>query len=207
MICCGARLVWVCWPWSRDVWVKCADDSDRTTRNPIVKATLRNRWPQFVIRVIALAASSSPLSPAYRHPGGNHNFSIVFVWIVWWALLMLIAVPFFGRGWCNICPIPMPGEWLQNGAMLGPAERASASIVNGPALSKHLDAKPRLYAGRFVQCRHPDAAQHHGDCAAGLPLRRTGTSLVFERRAFCRYLCPVGGFIGLYSQSRPSRFA
>jgi hypothetical protein len=31
----------------------------------------------------------------------------------------------------------------------------------------------------------------------------TGASLVFERRAFCRYLCPVGGFIGLYSQLAP----
>jgi len=30
-----------------------------------------------------------------------------------------------------------------------------------------------------------------------------GTSLVFERRTFCRYLCPVGGFIGLYSQVAP----
>ena len=29
------------------------------------------------------------------------------------------------------------------------------------------------------------------------------TSLIFERRAFCRYLCPVGGFIGLYSQVAP----
>jgi hypothetical protein len=29
------------------------------------------------------------------------------------------------------------------------------------------------------------------------------TSLVFERRTFCRYLCPVGGFIGLYSQMAP----
>jgi hypothetical protein len=29
------------------------------------------------------------------------------------------------------------------------------------------------------------------------------TSLVFERRTFCRYLCPVGGFIGLYSQAAP----
>jgi hypothetical protein len=27
--------------------------------------------------------------------------------------------------------------------------------------------------------------------------------LVFERRTFCRYLCPVGGFIGLYSQMAP----
>ena len=31
-----------------------------------------------------------------------------------------------------------------------------------------------------------------------------GTSLIYERRAFCRYLCPVGGFIGLYSQLAPT---
>jgi hypothetical protein len=30
-----------------------------------------------------------------------------------------------------------------------------------------------------------------------------GLSMIFERRAFCRYLCPVGGFIGLYSQAAP----
>jgi hypothetical protein len=30
-----------------------------------------------------------------------------------------------------------------------------------------------------------------------------GLSIVFERRSFCRYLCPVGGFIGLYSQAAP----
>ncbi len=30
-----------------------------------------------------------------------------------------------------------------------------------------------------------------------------GLSMVFERRAFCRYLCPVGGFIGIYSQAAP----
>jgi hypothetical protein len=30
-----------------------------------------------------------------------------------------------------------------------------------------------------------------------------GVSMVFERRAFCRYLCPVGGFIGLYAQLAP----
>jgi len=30
-----------------------------------------------------------------------------------------------------------------------------------------------------------------------------GLSVIFERRAFCRYVCPVGGFIGLYSQVAP----
>jgi hypothetical protein len=27
--------------------------------------------------------------------------------------------------------------------------------------------------------------------------------MIFERRAFCRYLCPIGGFIGLYAQTAP----
>ncbi len=30
-----------------------------------------------------------------------------------------------------------------------------------------------------------------------------GLSTVFERRAFCRYLCPIGGFIGINSQTAP----
>ncbi len=38
---------------------------------------------------------------------------------------------------------------------------------------------------------------------SGLLLAAVSTSLIFERRAFCRYLCPVGGFIGLYSQVAP----
>jgi polyferredoxin len=38
---------------------------------------------------------------------------------------------------------------------------------------------------------------------AGMLIAAVGLSLVFERRAFCRYVCPVGGFIGLYSQVAP----
>ena len=30
-----------------------------------------------------------------------------------------------------------------------------------------------------------------------------GLSLVFERRAFCSYLCPIGGFTGIYAKTAP----
>jgi len=30
-----------------------------------------------------------------------------------------------------------------------------------------------------------------------------GLSLIFEHRTFCRYVCPVSGFIGLYAQAAP----
>jgi hypothetical protein len=37
----------------------------------------------------------------------------------------------------------------------------------------------------------------------GIILLSLALSLVFERRAFCNYLCPIGGFTGLYAQAGP----
>jgi hypothetical protein len=42
-----------------------------------------------------------------------------------------------------------------------------------------------------------------GVVLAGMLFAAIGLSIVFERRSFCRYLCPVGGFIGIYSQTAP----
>ena len=99
---------------------------------------LRTRWLQwsltaltllfFVLAIIAGLAGT---------PAGNRNFGIVFVWIVWWALLILLLVPFAGRLWCGVCPIPAPGEWLQRRALVQPRPGASsipsASSGRGPS--------------------------------------------------------------------------
>lgn len=176
-------------------------------RWPLMKAVLRNRWPQqLIVRSIALAGFLiAIIAGLIGTPVGSHNFGIVFVWIAWWALLMLIAVPVLGRGWCSICPIPMPGEWLQNGAILGPQKKGLSLNRKWPKHFRNiwLQNLSHFHAGRLVQCRHPDAAQHHGHCVTRLLVRRHRHKLDLERRAFCRYLCPVGGFIGLYSQLAP----
>ena len=149
-------------------------------------------------------------------PVGSHNFSIVFVWIAWWAALILVAVPFLGRGWCAVCPIPLPGEWIQRGAVLRP-ERT---------LSEHGETKWKS-KGRWLNLRWPKLFRNiwlqnisflllalfssillttpnvTGIILAAILFTAMGLSAIFERRAFCRYLCPVGGFIGLYSQTAP----
>ncbi len=175
------------------------------TRYSIVKATLRARWPQFVLRAIALAGFLfAILSGLIGTPVGNHNFSIVFVWIVWWALLMLIVVPFLGRGWCAICPIPMPGEWLQNGALLKPRGKGFSLNRKWPRRFRNIwlqnIAFTLLALFSAVILTQPSVT---GVVLLLFLIIALATSLIFERRAFCRYLCPVGGFIGLYSQVAP----
>jgi ferredoxin len=174
-------------------------------RYPFIKNLLKNRWPQFTIMVIALAGFLlAILSGLLGTPVGSRSFGIVFVWIAWWAILMLVAVPFLGRGWCSICPIPAPGEWLQHGAMLGPRGQAEGLGRRWPNRLRNI----WLQNGTFLLVALFSTVILTQPRVTAVVLAvflfgAVGVSLVFERRAFCRYLCPVGGFIGLYSQLAP----
>jgi ferredoxin len=174
-------------------------------RYPFIKTLLVNRWPQFVVMVIALGGFLlAILSGLFGTPVGSRNFGIVFVWIAWWAILMLVAVPFLGRGWCSICPIPAPGEWLQRGAMLNPQGQAKGLGRRWPNRFRNiwLQNGTFLLVALFstVILTQPKVT---AIVLAAFLFVAIGASLIFERRAFCRYLCPVGGFIGLYSQLAP----
>ena len=95
------------------------------TRIPFIKNALKCRYPQMAVFIVMLAGYIfAILAGLIGTPVGSHNFSIVFVWIAWWAVLILVAVPFFGRGWCAVCPIPLPGEWLQREVAQGGTEAA-----------------------------------------------------------------------------------
>jgi polyferredoxin len=128
------------------------------------------------------------------------------VWIAWWAALILVAVPFFGRGWCAICPIPMPGEWLQNKTVLGPPVKGNSSKLSRrfPKIFRNIwlqnGAFSILAVFSVVILTRPIITAW---VLLALILVAIGVSLFYERRVFCRYLCPVGGFIGIYSEQAP----
>ena len=176
------------------------------TRNRFLKSVLVNRYPQLAVFVVMLMGYIfAILAGLIGTPVGSHNFSIVFVWIAWWAILILVAVPFFGRGWCAVCPIPLPGEWLQRGAVLAPPDKKPKWLnLRVPKMFRNiwLQNISFLLLALFssVLLTTPNIT---GIVLAAMLFAAIGLSTIFERRAFCRYLCPVGGFIGLYSQTAP----
>ncbi len=174
---------------------------------PVLRTLLTNRWPQLIIRAFALGGFLLAILAGFvGTPVGNRNFAIIMVWIAWWALLIMVAVPLFGRGWCSICPIPIPGEWLQNGTILGPLKKKSGFGLKMRWPNKFRNiwlqnvAFTVLALFSIVILTQPRIT---GIVLLALILIAVGTSYIFERRTFCRYLCPVGGFIGLYSQVSP----
>ena len=176
------------------------------TRIPFIKNALKSRYPQLAVFIVMLIGYIfAILAGLIGTPVGSHNFSIVFVWIAWWAILILVAVPFFGRGWCAVCPIPLPGEWLQRGAILNPPDKRPKWLnLRFPKMFRNiwLQNISFLLLALFssVLLTTPNIT---GIVLAAMLFAAIGLSTVFERRAFCRYLCPVGGFIGLYSQTAP----
>jgi polyferredoxin len=176
------------------------------TRIPFIKNALKSRYPQLAVFIVMLVGYIfAILAGLIGTPVGSHNFSIVFVWIAWWAILILVAVPFFGRGWCAVCPIPLPGEWLQRGAILAPPDKRPKWLnLRVPKMFRNIWMQnvSFLLLALFssVLLTTPNIT---GIVLAAMLFAAIGLSTVFERRAFCRYLCPVGGFIGLYSQTAP----
>jgi polyferredoxin len=167
-----------------------------------LKALLKSRFFQPALMLFTLFFFVvAILAGFFGTPAGSHNFGIIFVWIVWWALLIVVMVPFFGRMWCTICPIPGPGEWLQRRGVI-----------------RRTPGRPRSLRWRWPRRLRNIWLQNFGFLTVAIfstvILTRPGItawlllsmaalgvllSIFYENRVFCRYMCPVGGFIGLYS--------
>jgi hypothetical protein len=186
---------------------------------PPVKWLLKGRWLQWGVTVVTLAVFLVViLTGLFGTPAGNHNFGIIYVWLVWWAVLKLVLVPLFGRFWCSVCPIPAPGDWLQRRRLIVPRPRGKLYTYATTWFRKTLRPGARPWP-KFLRNIW---AQNIGFLAIALfsaliltsPLVTALTlilfivvslavSLLFERKAFCRYLCPIGGFVGVYGQVAP----
>lgn len=176
------------------------------TRNPLIKPALKSRYPQMIIFILMLVGYIFAILAGFVGTSvGSRNFNIVFVWIAWWAILILVLVPFFGRGWCAVCPIPLLGEWLQRGAILVPPDKSPRWLnLRVPKMFRNIWLQNisflLLVLFSSVLLTTPKIT---AIVLAAMLFMAIGLSIVFERRAFCRYLCPVSGFIGLYSQIAP----
>lgn len=176
------------------------------TAIPWLRRLLVSRWPQWIATALALTfALYAVLAGLFGTEVGNRNLGITLVWIAWWATLMLILVPLGGRLWCSVCPIPAPGDWFQRGGLMAGDGRVRRGLgLRWPrrlrnlwpqnvgflllaSMSTLILTRPRLSAALLF----------------ALVALAFAVSVAYERRTFCRFLCPVGGFIGIYALPSP----
>ncbi len=130
-----------------------------------------------------------------------HNLGLNLFWAWWWPVVLIIF-PFLGRIWCAVCPFMIYGEAIQKLSLwimprqLGRWPRQWAERWGGWFLVG-------LFAAIFIWEEIWDL-QNTGYLSAWLLLLITAGAVIcsipFERRFWCRYLCPIGGMNGLYGK-------
>ena len=170
---------------------------------PKLRQFLRSPWyPDrlnygFTLGFFAVVVAVLMLGPQSR----DRNVALNFFW-AWWWMLMLAAFPFVGRLWCAVCPFMIYGElaqkislWLYPRKLL-PWPRQEAEKWGG-----------WFVFGMFAlillweELWNLENVAYLSGCL--LLLITAGAvifSLLFERRFWCRYLCPIGGMNGLFAK-------
>ncbi|HEY9830108.1 MAG TPA: sigma 54-interacting transcriptional regulator [Stenomitos sp.] len=131
----------------------------------------------------------------------QENFTLNLFWAWWWPLV-LVGFPFVGRLWCAVCPFMIYGEVTQKLSLwLWPRQlkrwpREAAEKWGGWFLFT-------LFVLIFLweELWNLENTAYLSACL--LLLITAGAmifSAIFERRFWCRYLCPIGGMNGLFAK-------
>jgi transcriptional regulator with AAA-type ATPase domain/NAD-dependent dihydropyrimidine dehydrogenase PreA subunit len=151
----------------------------------------------FTVWVFPIIVAILFLAPQDR----QHNFALNLFWAWWWPLILLLF-PIIGRLWCAFCPFMIYGEIVQK-----------ISLKISPRILKKWPRELAEKWGGWVlfslftliflweELWHLENTAY---LSSWLLLLITGGavlfSLIFERRFWCRYLCPIGGMNGLFAK-------
>lgn len=170
---------------------------------PKLRQFLRSPWyPDrinygFTLGLFAVVVAVLMLGPQTR----DRNIALNLFW-AWWWMLILVAFPFVGRVWCAVCPFMIYGELAQKLSLwvyprqLQPWARQEAEKWGGWFLFG-MFALILLWEELW---NLQNVAYLSGCLLLLITAGAVIFSLLFERRFWCRYLCPIGGMNGLFAK-------
>ncbi len=127
---------------------------------------------------------------------GHRNIATVFTWTLWWSLI-IFALILLGRFWCMMCPFAAIGDFAQK------------IISFNKTLPRWLQ-NMNLQTIGFLVLTWAFTILAFGSSpfitAIVILIILTAAivfSMIYQRRSFCRHLCPVGAVIGIYSMLSP----
>lgn len=187
--------------------------ADLFAKYPFVRKMIVSRWPQIVFTLLAfLMIWIVIMTTLFGTKVSGRNLGVLLMWAIWLFLLVAVLTPFGGRLWCTVCPLPMIGDWFQRGSFVSPEpgrsgrynNHFSGLMLKWPAwlTNSWLRLFVFLVLATFstTLVALPKAS---GMAVVALILVPTLMAMVWELRAFCRYVCPVSVFITPFSEMSP----
>ena len=123
----------------------------------------------------------------------NTNLGNLIVWSYWWPAIIILAV-FFGRIWCMACPVELITTFF---AKIGLKRKRPAWLLSGWAITVFYILILFVGIQGFAIHRNPFFMAVYLLAIVGVSVI---IGSIYEKNTFCRYVCPVGYLLGLYSR-------
>jgi polyferredoxin len=167
-----------------------------------INILLEKKWLPVSFRVITFIAFIGLVVIGFSSPTNNPfflrqlsviNLTTSFVWRLWWPMIILSAI-FLGRVWCMVCPVEMITTFF---AKIGLRLKRPRWILSGWVITLfyaiiaivgitilQIDTNPKYTASYLLIIMAISVV----------------SGLIFEKNTFCRYICPVGYLLGIFSK-------
>ncbi len=130
------------------------------------------------------------------------NFGTAITWYIWFCLVFVLMVA-VGRAWCVMCPFGGFGEWVQRRAFwkrtqhrLGLGRKLPEPIARYGFLLSVVSFLLLTWIEEYFNIAGPGGPWATSFMVLGIVGGALLFFLVFERRTFCRYFCPLTALIG-----------
>lgn len=120
------------------------------------------------------------------------NLANQIVWNIWWPVTLIVAM-IAGRLWCSVCPLELVNSL---GSKIGLKKKVPGFLKSGWVVTLFY-AFILFGAGKYfgLQAVPRTLAIY---LLAVISLSFT-LGLIYEKRSFCSYVCPLGSILGMYS--------
>ncbi len=130
------------------------------------------------------------------------NFGTAITWYIWFCLVFVMMVV-VGRAWCAMCPFGGFAEWIQRRSLwqrtqhrLGLGRKLPEPIARYGFLLSVGTFLLLTWIEEYFNIAGPGNPWATSFMVLGIVAGALVFFLVFERRTFCRYLCPLSALIG-----------
>lgn len=167
-------------------------------RNPKLLGTLMLINGAAVAFVLLTTLIGSLVPAGHPLAGKDTNPGMLLTWLVWFPLLPISAL-FIGRIWCGVCPIVGFAE------LAGKVKRYRLPV---PKLLQNVGFWGVVVTFLLVDAFEDILGVADSPWATLIFLlvvlyAAAAMTVLFERRAFCKYVCPLSGVLGGYSTMSP----
>ena len=164
-------------------------------RLPFIKRFLSSKYypaiPQAILGIILVAAILSLLLGTTEP---EMNLGLILSWSIGWPI-MFSSFFFLARTWCSVCTLAMPGKYLQN---LVKPQRATPQFIKEHSgwLMAALCILVMWVEIVWNAYKNPHLT---GWIVLGVTIGSCICSVLYSRRAWCRYLCPLGAINAIFA--------